>query len=512
MSGLKTTDIIAVIGAGTMGAGIAQVAAKAGHKVYLFDANPDAITNGIDFLRTGLNKLVSRGKMTEDGVSEILGRIVPCTQLGELKNASLVIEAIVEKLEVKQRLFSDLENICSGGAIFATNTSSISITSIGSALKKPERLLGMHFFNPAPILKLVEIISGLATEQPILDKVYDTAKLWGKTPVHVKSSPGFIVNRVARPFYAEALRALEESAGDVVTIDTCLRELGGFKMGAFELMDLIGHDVNYAVTESVFNSYYQDPRFKPSLTQLELVNAGYLGRKSGRGFYDYKNNTENINIKTEPSFPAPMDITVFGDLGIAEKLVDRAIKKNIKINRQPATQSTILNKAIVVDGVHLYMSKGCSATQKAAESGHKDVVLFDLAHDFSTTKRIVLCKAEQTSRTALNIIIGFFQSMDIDVSVIKDIAGMIVMRTVCMIINEASDTVNQKVATMNDVDLAMCKGVSYPIGPFAWADEIGAKTIYMVLQNLYNSYGEDRYRPSPLLRMKYYADQNFNVN
>lgn len=512
MPALQPTDIIAVIGAGTMGAGIAQVAAKAGHEVLLFDVNPDAISKGIDKLHQGLTKLIARKKMTEDEVNDLLSRIKPCTELAELKNCALVIEAIVEKLEVKQTLFCDLEKICSKDTIFATNTSSISITSIGSALKKPQRLLAMHFFNPAPILKLVEVVSGLATDKSVLQKIYNTAKQWGKEPVYAKSSPGFIVNRVARPFYAEALRALEENAANIATIDTGLRELGGFKMGAFELMDLIGNDVNYAVTESVFNSYYQDPRFKPSLAQLELVNAGYLGRKSGRGFYDYENEGQNQVIKTEPSFPKPMDISVYGDLGIAEKLVDRASKHNIEINRKPALQSSNLNKTFVIDGVHLCMSNGCTATQKSAETGHRDVVLFDLALDYTNTKRIFLTKAEQTSRSALNIIIGFFQSMEIEVTVINDIAGMIILRTVCMIINEAADTVYQGVASMSDVDLAMRKGVNYPMGPFAWADEIGVKAIYTTLQNIFTSYAEDRYRPSPLIRTKYYAHQPFNVS
>ena len=508
MSQLQPSDTVAIIGAGTMGAGIAQVAANAGHQVYLFDINPDAVEQGINFLKNGLAKQVKRGKMTDEEVEAIIGRILPCSDLSDLKDSKLIIEAIVEKLEIKQSLFSDLEEICGDETIFATNTSSISITSIASKLKKPERLVGMHFFNPAPILKLVEIVSGLASDKSVLEKIYNTAQNWGKTPVYVKSTPGFIVNRVARPFYAEALRVLDEGAADVITIDRTLKELGGFRMGSFELMDLIGHDVNYAVTESVFSAFYHDGRFKPSLSQLELVNAGFLGRKSGRGFYDYNNIEDQTSIKNEPSFPAPQKITVYGDLGVAEKLIDRAMELKLDIIRRPSE----LNRSIVIDGVNLYMTNGCAATEKAANSNLREVVLFDLALDYSKTKRIILTKAEQTSLSSLKVIIGFFQSLGIDVTIIKDIPGMIVSRTVSMIINEAADTVYYGVATMDDIDLAMCKGVNYPIGPFSWADKIGVKNIYVILQNLLNSYGEDRYRPSPLLRQKFYANTPFNAN
>lgn len=508
MSQLQPSDTVAIIGAGTMGAGIAQVAANAGHQVYLFDINPDAVEQGINFLKNGLAKQIKRGKMTDEEVEAIIDRILPCSDLSDLKDSKLIIEAIVEKLEIKQSLFSDLEEICNDETIFATNTSSISITSIASKLKKPERLVGMHFFNPAPILKLVEIVSGLASDKSVLEKIYNTAQNWGKTPVYVKSTPGFIVNRVARPFYAEALRVLDEGAADVITIDTTLKELGGFRMGSFELMDLIGHDVNYAVTESVFNAFYHDGRFKPSLSQLELVNAGFLGRKSGRGFYDYNNIEDQTSIKNEPSFPAPKKITIYGDLGVAEKLIDRAMELKLDIIRRPSE----LNKSIVIDGVNLFMTNGCAATEKAANSNLREVVLFDLALDYSNTKRIVLTKAEQTNQSSLKVIIGFFQSLGIDVTIIKDIPGLIVLRTVSMIINEAADTVYHGVASMSDIDLAMCKGVNYPIGPFSWADKIGIKNIYVALQNLLNSYGEDRYRPSPLLRKKFYANTPFNAN
>ena len=284
MSRLNNNSVIGVIGAGTMGAGIAQVAAKAGHPVLLFDAMEGAAQKGLDGIAKGLGRLVEKGKMTQDDVDALTGRIQIADSLQALAPAGLVIEAIVERLDIKQQVFGDLEDICGEDVIIATNTSSISVTAIGSKLKRPQNLVGMHFFNPAPIMKLVEVISGLDTDPAIADEIFELSAAWGKKPVMAKSTPGFIVNRVARPFYAEGFRVYQEGGADIATIDALLKECGGFRMGPFELTDLIGHDVNYAVTCSVFDAYYQDQRFLPSLVQLELVNAGHFGRKSGKGF------------------------------------------------------------------------------------------------------------------------------------------------------------------------------------------------------------------------------------
>ena len=270
---LSPSSTVAVIGAGAMGSGIAQIAALAGHPVTLLDAHEGAAASAIQSIQVQLNKLADKGRLTPEAAQAASERLSVAKQVSELADAALIVEAIVEDLTAKQSLFVSLESIVSDDAILSTNTSSISITAIDAALKRPERLAGLHFFNPAPLMPLVEIVSGIGTDASVADTLFATAKAWGKTPVHARSTPGFIVNRVARPYYAEALRLLQEGAADVATIDAVMREAGGFRMGPFELMDLIGHDVNFAVTRSVWTAFFNDTRFTPSLIQQELLEG-----------------------------------------------------------------------------------------------------------------------------------------------------------------------------------------------------------------------------------------------
>jgi len=370
---------VAVIGSGTMGSGIAQVAATAGCKVKIYDTNLDALAKSNSNLEETLSRLVEKGKMDETEKERIKSNIAYANALGGLSDAELVIEAIVENAEIKRKLFSELENFVAPTTILASNTSSLSIASIASSCQKAERVIGIHFFNPAPLMQLVEIIPAVQTSEAVLKTTLQTIASWKKVVVQVKDTPGFIVNRVARPFYSESLRIYEEGVADFATIDWSLKTIGAFRMGPFELMDFIGNDVNYTVTESVFTSFYFDPRFKPSFTQKRLAEAGFFGRKTGRGFYNYS-----------ADLPSPTE-----DLTLAK---------------------SIFNRVIV------------------------------------------------------------------------------------MLVNEAAEAFFLNIASARDIDNAMTKGVNYPKGLLAWADELGINWCVEKLDELYDEYHEDRYRCSALLR------------
>ena len=334
----KSTNI-GVVGAGTMGTGIAQIAATYEHDVYLYDAYPEQLSKSEDGLIKILNRQVEKERMSRDEVDGILSRIHFVDHINDFSECGLIFEAIIEDLQTKKDQFARIEAIAAKSAILATNTSSISIASISSALKHPERFLGLHFFNPAPLMKLVEIIPGISTEQKSVQTARSLVDSWEKTTVLANDTPGFIVNRVARPFYGEALRLYEEGVADAATIDWAMKEIGGFKMGPFELMDLIGHDVNYKVTESVFKEFYYDPRFKPSFAQKRLVEAGRLGRKSGIGFYKYGEKADN---------PEPVK-----DRKLGEKILYRILAMLIN----EACDAVFMNVATIED-VDLAMENG----------------------------------------------------------------------------------------------------------------------------------------------------------
>lgn len=336
---LDKNSTVGIVGAGTMGSGIAQIASTNGHEVYLFDAFPEQLEKSEQGLVSILNRQVEKERMTQDEVDGILSRIHFVDHITDFKNCGIVFEAIIENLEVKKDQFSRIEAIVSKECILASNTSSLSIAAISSSLKYPERFLGIHFFNPAPLMKLVEIIPGISTADSTVKSARALIDSWEKSTVLAKDTPGFIVNRVARPFYGEALRILEEGIADVPTIDWAMKEIGGFKMGPFELMDLIGHDVNYKVTETVFKEFYYDPRFKPSFAQKRLVESGRLGKKSGVGFYDYQK--ESNNSKPDK------------DRKLGEKILNRILAMLIN----EAADAVFMNVATVED-VDLAMTHG----------------------------------------------------------------------------------------------------------------------------------------------------------
>ncbi len=494
INSLSNADV-AVIGAGTMGIGIAQVAAQAGHRVFLYDIAAEAGQKALAALRSRLMKRVEAGKADAAATDALLARIAPAAALPDLAGCGLVIEAVAERLEIKQSLFRDLEAICSADTLFASNTSSLSITAIASALQHPQRMAGLHFFNPAPLMKLVEIVRGLETSADVLTALQALARRWGKQPVLCRSTPGFIVNRVARPFYAETLRALEEQIASPATLDAVVRDAGGFAMGPLQLTDLIGQDVNYAVTESVFRAFCFDPRFQPSLAQQELVLAGHLGRKSGRGFYRY----DNAGTQEEATFAAPVSapaaqITLHGDWSSLPGLAGA-----LQTNANAIIEAGQTSPFACINEVTFMLTNGKTATQTAAETG-KPVVLFDLSVDYANASVIAISPALQNGEQHNATIIALLQSLGKRVIVLPDYPGLLTLRTVAMLCNEALDVVNKRIASAADTDTAMRYGVNYPLGPLAWGARLGWKTLLQVMDNLHEFYGEPRYRPTPLLR------------
>lgn len=495
---LPRTADVGVIGAGAMGAGIAQIAAQAGHRVRLFDNRMGAADQAREKIGQTLAALAAKGKLAPAEAEAAAARILPVHALGDFVTAALVIEAIVEDLDVKRKLLRELEVVVAPGAILATNTSSLSITALAAGLKHPGRVVGMHFFNPAPVLPLVEVVSGLATDPEAAAVVHATAAAWGKVPVHAASTPGFIVNRCARAFYSEALGLLWERAADAATIDAVMREAGAFRMGPFELMDMIGNDVNFAVTKSVWEAYFHDPRFRPSVLQQERVAAGHLGRKTGRGYYDYAEGAAKPAARTEAPCARPARVAVAGASALADGLAARLRAAGLNVATSPA-DAAMAPGHLVVEGTLLVPCDGRTATAIAAACGHPDVVVFDLAFDYAKCTRLAAAPGDGCSAPAFAAVAGALQAAGIAVSRFDDVAGLPVMRTVAMLANEAADAVTQGIASARDVDLAMMRGVNYPSGPLAWADAIGVAHLRATLGHLAHHYGEDRYRLSPLV-------------
>ncbi|MFF8989727.1 3-hydroxyacyl-CoA dehydrogenase [Streptomyces sp. NPDC014983] len=497
MTALDLSSPVAVVGTGTMGQGIAQVALVAGHPVRLYDAAPGRAREAAAAIGARLDRLVEKGRLDAAARDAARARLAPADALTDLADCGLVVEAVLERLDVKQRLFGELEDIVAEDCLLATNTSSLSVTAIGGALRLPGRFLGLHFFNPAPLLPLVEVVSGFATDVTSATRAYETARAWGKTPVACADTPGFIVNRIARPFYAEAFAVYEAQGADPATIDAVLRECGGFRMGAFELTDLIGQDVNEAVTHSVWQSFFQDVRFTPSLAQRRLVESGRLGRKTGHGWYDHGEGAERPEPHTADKERPPAYVVAEGDLGPAAELLALIREAGIQVREENGDEGGHLE---LPGGGQLVLADGQTSVE------FRDVVYFDLALDYRRATRVALSASQDTAPATLAEAVGLFQALGKDVSVIGDVPGMIVARTVARIIDLAHDAVAKGVATEEDVDTAMRLGVNYPLGPFEWDRRLGDEFAYDVLDAMHERDPSGRYAPSLALYRHAYAD------
>ncbi|MER6121243.1 3-hydroxyacyl-CoA dehydrogenase [Streptomyces sp. NPDC001795] len=498
MTALDLSSPVAVVGTGTMGQGIAQVALVAGHPVRLYDAVPGRAQEAVAAIGARLDRLVEKDRLTGAERDAARARLLPAGNLGELADCSLVVEAVLERLEAKQQLFRELEDVVGEDCLLATNTSSLSVTAIGGALRNASRFVGLHFFNPAPLLPLVEVVSGFATDVTSATRAYETARAWGKTPVACADTPGFIVNRIARPFYAEAFAVYEAQAADPATIDAVLRESGGFRMGAFELTDLIGQDVNESVTRSVWESFFQDVRFTPSLAQRRLVESGRLGRKTGQGWYEYGEGAERTEPHTAERAQPPAYVVAEGDLGPASELLALIREAGIGVREDEEDHGTRL---VLPSGGQLVLADGQTSVE------FRDVVYFDLALDYRRATRIALSASQDTSQKTLADAIGLFQALGKDVSVIGDVPGMIVARTVARIVDLAHDAVAKGVATEDDIDTAMRLGVNYPLGPFEWSRRLGRSWAYDLLDDLHMRDPSGRYAPSLALYRHAYASE-----
>jgi 3-hydroxybutyryl-CoA dehydrogenase len=495
---LNSNSLIAVIGAGSMGAGIAQLAAQSGHGVRLHDALAGAAAAALVRIAADLDGAVKRGKLQADKRDAVLARITVAETLESLEGCGLVVEAIIERLDVKQGLFRSLEKVLGAGAVFATNTSSISITAVAQGLQHPQRLIGWHFFNPATRMKLVEIIPGVETDPALVSAMHALSKAWGKTSVDAPNAPGFIVNRVARPYYAEGLRLLAERTAPAPAIDKLMVEAGGFALGPFELMDLIGLDVNLSVTESVFQATANDSRYAPHVIQQELVRSGRFGRKSGRGFYAYDKGAEPRAVQTVPAAAACPPLRTPAKPGLLQPLLQRLQAAGVPMSADASLAEETF--ALVLGGmtVPVALTDGRTAAERGAANDGAPLLLLDLARDYATTTHLGAAANPQGS-AHLPVLAAVLASASIALIALEDVAGLALMRSVCCLANEAADVMTWTGTTARDIDTAMVLGTAYPLGPLAWADALGAARVATVLANLQAHYGDARYRRAPAL-------------
>lgn len=488
MLDVSRKDLIAgVAGSGTMGRGIIQVLAQCGVRVLVYDAKAGAAQAGKDSIAQSLAKLVEKGRVKQKDADATLGRIELVGELKALSACHLVVEAIIEVLEVKREFFAALEAVVSEDCIIASNTSSLSVTAMAAGLKKPGRVAGYHFFNPVPVMKIVEVVGGVLTEPWVTEALTVLAKRYGHTPVNCQDTPGFIVNHAGRGFVPESLRIYSEGIAEPAVIDRILVDAAGFRLGPFGLMDLVGLDIAHGVMKSMYDQYYQEPRYRPSFVSDPRVAAGLLGRKTGRGWYEYKDG--NLVPEPENSAPParPTSVWVAPDAPALKELIARL---NVK-SESGAKPSP--------DALCLVAPLGKDATTSAIEHGldaERTVAVDPL---FGFTKRRTIMTTPITKSAYRAMAHGLLAADGVPVSVIKDSAGFVAQRVVAHIVNVGCDIAQQNIASPEDLDRAVVLGLGYPHGPLAMGDAVGASRILAVLEAMYDFYKEPRYRPSPWL-------------
>ncbi|SEO02337.1 3-hydroxyacyl-CoA dehydrogenase [Pseudomonas sp. ok266] len=489
----RTINTLGVVGAGAMGRGIAQIAAVAGIKVFVFDANLDAVKAAHDHICLMLDKLQAKGKLPGKNAEAAKSCIHPAATIAELAGCDVVIEAVVERLNVKQEIFQALEEVVSESCILATNTSSLSVTEIASACVRPARVIGFHFFNPVPLMKVVEVIDGLHTAPAFSDDLMAFAQVLGHTPVRAKDMPGFIVNHAGRAMNTEGLKILGEGVATPEQIDAIMRQQAGFKLGPFELLDLTALDVSQPVMESIYHQFYEEPRFRPSPIARVRLAGGLVGRKSGRGFYSYEEGKQSVSEEEPVPTLLPQKVWVSNRYpAAAERVITLVRNAGVEVDDglHPSPDSLIVITPFGSDATAAAVEEGLDATR---------VVAIDVLYPLTQGKRRTLMTTPATHRSAKNeghALFGFDES---PVTVIKDSTGFVAQRIVALIVNIGCDIAQQGIASPSDIDLAVELGLGYPMGPFELGDHFGPRIILEILTNIQRGLGDPRYRPSPWL-------------
>jgi 3-hydroxybutyryl-CoA dehydrogenase len=483
--------LVGIIGCGVMGRGIAQIAVLSGATVFLADAHAGAAAAASRTLTATFATLVAKGKLQDDDASDALARLHVCSELADLADCDVIIEAIIEDLAAKKILFATLETLVRPDAILASNTSSLSVTAIAAGLQQPQRVAGFHFFNPVPLMKIVEVIGGILTTETVVAQLLALGRQWGHTAVRAKDTPGFIVNHAGRGFGTEGLRILSEGVTSVATLDRILRDTAGFKLGPCELMDMTGLDVSHPVMESIYRQYYDEPRFRPQGLTRQMLTAGLLGKKTGRGFYRYDDNGKKV-LPAEAAVTQAEPGLVWlsrAEPALAERLLEAGYE--VESGATPSAQALCIVTPLGQDCTDCVVRQGLDARRTVAIDA-----LFD-----SPTHHVLMTNPA-TDPAYLAQACGLFGRDGARISVLQDSTGLVAQRVLAHIINIACDIAQQGIALPADIDRGVVLGLGYPQGPLAWGDQLGAATVLRILHNIERLSGDPRYRPSPWLQRR----------